>query len=332
MPSFWDLVTEYFQKKISSEKKTTLEAYKKEITDSHELHVVSSKEESHGYFLRNCCTVGFIDQLDFRWSKRGKIKASITFAISADSEAVSLPQSPFGGVYLEESLSSVGLEAFIQAFLEELKHRGIKTVRIIQPPKPYESNFDLINYLLFKAGFKQDSVLSHHFFLGKKKIKKLVKKGQSKYQSKARDLGIRFHIGSIQNFGFLQEIRIWNQSKGYESNFDDKRLISQVSEFPERYFLISLKKDGNPIAHTLGVKLFPDSFYYYLSAIHPKSTLKNAGEMCLFQLFQLAAEQNANFIDLGSSDTASGANHSLMFFKSRFSNDICNKISWVLNF
>lgn len=309
-----------------------MEAYKKEFTDSHELHVVSFTKESHGYFLRNCSTVGSIEQLDFRWSKKGKTKASITFAVSADSEAVSLPQSPFGGIYLEESLSSIGLEAFIQSFLEELKHRGIKTVRIIQPPKPYESKFDLINYLLFKAGFQQDSLLSHQFFIGKKKIKKLVKKEQSKFLSKARELGIRFQIGPIQNFGFLQEIRTWNQSKGYESNFDDKRLISQVSEFPERYFLISMIKDGNAVAHTLCVKLFPDSFYYYLSAIHPKSTLKNVGEMCLFQLFQLAADQNSNFIDLGSSDTGSGANHSLIYFKSRFSNDICNKISWILNF
>lgn len=309
-----------------------MEAYKKGTTDSHELQVVPLLGASYAYFLRNCTTAGFPEQLDFRWVKKEKIKASITFAISENSEAISLPQSPFGGIFIGENLSTAGLEAFIHAFLEDLKLRQISSVRIIQPPKLYESNVDLINYLLFKIGFVQDSVLSHQFYIGKKKIKKLIKKEQMKYQAKAREIGMTFQRGPIQNFGFLQEIKAWNQLKGYETLFDEKRLIGQVSDYPERYFLISAIKDGNALAHTLCVKLLPDSFYYYLSAIHPKSTFKNIGELCLFQLFQLAAEQNANFIDLGSSDTETGPNHSLMFFKSRFSNDISNKISWTLKF
>lgn len=308
-----------------------MEAYKKEITDFHELTVVPLTGESYSYFLRNCPTSGFSKQLDFRWVKKGKTKASITFAVSENHEAVSLPQSPFGGIFIDVSLSSAGLDLFIKAMLEELKRRHISSVRIIQPPKPYEPNFDLINYLLFKNGFVQESVLSHQFFIGKKKIKKLVKKEHLKFQTKARESGVKFQVGPIQNFGFLQEISAWNREKGFDTNFDEKRLITQVSEFPDRYFLISFIKDGNAVAHTLAVKLLPDSFYYFLSAIRPKCSLKNVGELCLFQLFQLAADQNSNFIDLGSSDTDAGANHTLMFFKSRFSNDISNKISWNLN-
>ncbi len=330
MPSCWDSGTKFFWKKISSETKTILEAYKKEIADLYELTVASSIGESYPYFLRNCPAGGFSRQLDFRWLKKGKAKASVTFAISENSEAVSLPQSPFGGIFVEAGLSSAGLEMFIKAVLEELRRSRISSVRIVQPPKPYEPNCDLINYLLFRNGFVQESVLSHQFFVGKKKIKKLVKKEHPKFQAKARDSGLKLQSGPIQNFGFLQEISAWNREKGFDINFDEKRLIAQVSEFPERYFLVSFLKDGNAVAHTLAVKLFPDSFYYFLSAIRPKCPLKNVGEQCLFQLFQLAADQNSNFIDLGSSDTDAGANHSLIFFKSRFSNDISNKISWSL--
>lgn len=332
MRYFWGSETVFFLKKITSETLIILETYKKEATDSHELQVVSAIGETNAYFLRNFGTVGYLQQLDFRWVKKGKTKASITFAISESAEAISLPQSPFGGIFISESLSSSGIESFIKSFLEELKHRQISVVRIIQPPKPYESNFDLINYLLFKLGFVQDSVLSHQFFLGKKKIKKFAKKEQQKYQVKAKEAGVKVQVGSILNFGFLQEIRTWNQVKGYETLFDEKRLIAQVSDYPERYFLISLIKEEKSIAHVLGVKLLGDSFYYYLSAIDPKCNLRNIGELCLFQLFQLAAEQNVNFIDLGSSDSEIGANHSLMFFKSRFSNDVSNKISWTLKF
>lgn len=296
----------------------------------HELTVVSSIGGAYPYFLRDCPTDGFAKQLDFRWEKKGKTKASITFAISDDFEAVSLPQSPFGGIFVEMSLSSSALELFIQAVVEELRRRHVRSVRIVQPPKPYEPNLDLINYLLFKNGFVQESMLSHQFFIGKKKIKKLVKKEQPKFQAKTREAGLKVQVGPIQNFGFLQDIRSWNREKGYEANFEDKRLIAQVADYPERYFLISVLKDGQAVAHTLAVKLLPDSLYYFLTAIQSKAALKGLGELCLFQLFQLASDQNSNFVDLGSSDTDSGANHGLIFFKSRFSNDISNKITWTL--
>jgi hypothetical protein len=307
-----------------------LEVYNKETAELHELMVVSSLEERNAYFLRNCHTIGYPDQLDFRWVKKGKTKASLTLAISKNREATSLPQSPFGGIWIEENLSSAALESFIRAVLEDLSHRAVSFVKIIQPPKPYESNLDLINYLLFKLGFGQESVLSHQFFIGKKKIKKLVHRESPKYTSKCKELGLKVQSGPIQSFGFLQDIKTWNQARGYDILFDDSRLISQVSDFPERYFLISLLKEGKAVAHTLGVKLLPDSIYYFLSAAQPGGTIKNLGEMCLFQLFQLASDQKLNFIDLGSSDSDSGANHSLIFFKSRFSNDISNKVTWTL--
>lgn len=308
-----------------------METFNKETAETHELKVNSSLGGSDAYFLRNCETIGFPEQLDFKWLKKGKTKASLTLAISKNFEAVSLPQSPFGGIWLEESLSSAALESFIKAVLDDLRHRGISFVRIVQPPKPYEPNLDLINYLLFKLGFKQESVLSHQFFIGKKKIKKLVQRENSKYTAKCKEFGLKVQAGSIQNFGFLQDIKTWNQARGYDILFDDNRLITQVSEYPERYFLISLLKEGKAIAHTLGVRLLPDSIYYFLSATLPKSSIKNLGEISLFQLFQLASDQKLNLIDLGSSDSDSGANHSLIFFKSRFSNDISNKVSWTLN-
>lgn len=306
-----------------------MKTYDKGIADTHELQVVSSMEERSSYFLRNCATMGYSTQLDFKWVKKGKTKASLTLAIS-DTKVVSLPMSPFGGIWIEEMLSSAALEDFIKAVLEDLKLRNVSFIRLSQPPKPYESNFDLINYLLFKLGFEQESLLSHQFFIGKKKIKKLVQKENSKHLAKTKELGLKIQTGPIQSFGFLQEIKTWNQSRGYDILFDDARLIAQVSDFPERYFLISITKDGKPIAYTLGVKLLPDSIYYFLSATLPKSSIKNLGELCLFQLFQLASDQKLNFIDLGSSDLESGANHSLIFFKSRFSNDISNKVIWTL--
>lgn len=316
---------------ITSETKTILEAYAKENTDDHELIVRPSSEVEQAYFLRNFETAGFLDQLEYCWVKKGRVKISLTLAISKNREAISLPQSPFGGIWIQESVSSAALEGFIRAVLDDLRLREVSLFQLSQPPKPYETNLDLINYILFKIGFVQESLLSHQFYIGKKKIKKLVQEEQSNYAAKSKEWGLKIQVGSIQNFGFLQDIRAWNQARGYLVPFDDARLIRQVSDYPERYFLISIFKENKALAHTLAVRLLPDSIYYYLAASLPKSPVKNLGEMCLFHLFQLASDQKLDFIDLGSSDSGLSANHKLIFFKSRFSNDISNKVTWTFN-
>ena len=303
-----------------------METYKKGTAENYELQVNSSGMHKHAYFLRVFSGPAFSEQLDFFWSKKGKPKASVTFAISGE-QAVSLPQAPFGGFWVEGNITSLALESFLRAVIVYLKQRGIKHLEVTQPPKPYESNSDLINYLLLKEGFVQEKVLSHHFFIGKKKIKKRVQEEQGRYLKSAKEDGLKIQVGAIQNFKFLDEIKFWNQSRGYRVLFEDTRLINQVSGYPDRYFLISILKEGKAIAHTLCSRLIPDSLYYFLSAIDPKSTVKNVGDLALFSLFQLAVEQKIEFIDLGSSETEAGVNHSLMFFKSRFSNEISNKVS-----
>lgn len=308
---------------------TILESFKKEINDSHELRVVSSLFEEKDYFLGNFPFDTCQDQLDFIWEKKHKPKALITFAITKTGEAISLPKSPFGGFWIFDSSSSASLEAFILAVTEEFNRRGVKSITISQAPKPYQQQADLINYLLAKCGFELEKVLSHHFFIGRKKIKKQAQKESTKLQSKGKNSGLKVSHSSISNFGFLKEIKSWNIQKGYEITIDENRIVQQVSQYPDRYFLITLAKNVEAIGYSLAVKLTNDSLYYFLSAINPKIPVKNGGELILNQLFLLAIEQKVDFIDLGSSDLEDSANHNLMFFKSRFANDITNKFTWV---
>ncbi|PZX47488.1 hypothetical protein [Algoriphagus chordae] len=300
-----------------------------EISESHKLRVISASKEAKDYFLSNFPTESYPELLDFIWEKKNKTKGIITFAISNSGEAVSLPKAPFGGFWIQKALSSAAIEGFILAMEKEMRDRDIQSISLCQSPKPYEPQFDLINYLLFKNGYEPAEVLSHHFFTGKKKIKKLVQKESSKHLSSSKNSGLKISHSSISNFGFMKEIRSWNFQKGYEVSIDENRIVQQVSDYPDRYFLITLSNKQKPIGYSLAVKLTTDSLYYFLSALDPKNPVKNGGELILQELFQLAVSQKVNIIDLGSSDLEGCANHSLMFFKSRFSNDICNKITWI---
>ncbi|MFL0685868.1 MAG: hypothetical protein ACJLTB_22120 [Algoriphagus aquaeductus] len=299
---------------------------------SAEFRVLSSFESGKPYFLWDFPGVDCVQELEYQWHKKGKLKAVVRVAIQKDGKAVSSPGLPFGGIWIFGSIHTDELTQFVDRFVLDLKNRGLSSLFLTQPPKPYEPFTDLIQSVLFKKGFVQTSVLSHQFFLGKKKIKEEAQNLKEKLKSQKNDLRLTSYRGQIMNFKFLQEIRNWNNERGYAFNLDEKRVIEQVSVFPERYFQISIFKNDHPIAHAMAVKLVPEGMYYFLSAISPSAKVPNCGDLILLNLFQLAAEQKSEFIDLGSSEIESGINHGLMFFKSRFSNDISNKVTWNLRF
>ncbi|WP_144604232.1 GNAT family protein [Algoriphagus algorifonticola] len=296
-------------------------------------HVTFQREavkiESKDYFLAGEVLADFLEAFDFTIYKKDKLKGWISFRITSDYHAISLPKAPMGGIWLERGLDSQVIEDFIAYVLEELKSFDVKQVKIIQAPKPYSEDADLINYLLYHSGFVQEKLQAHHFFCGTKRMKKFIQSESASFSKKLKNQKLELCISSIQNFNFLQEIVSWNKRRGYQVNLEESRLIQQVSSFPERYFLISLKNEGIAQAHSLAVKLSSNSMYYYLSAVDPNTKFKHLGDLLLWGLFQLAVDEKVEFIDLGSSETDSGANHSLMFFKAKFSNDVFNKIIWI---
>lgn len=299
---------------------------------SVEIQISEFAPVDHPYFLLNSGSASDTQQLTFRLLKKDKLKAIFYIAVQPNGEAVSLPNLPFGGVWIPSQIHSDELQFFVREILKELQLRNCLSVKIIQPPKPYEKYSELIGNVLFKEGFIPEVVHSHQFFLGKKRLKTEVKAFSDKNKKSLQSLELSVKKGPVQNFNFLNDIRYWNSQKGYLILFDEKRLIHQVSEFPERYFQIDLIQKGEAVAHALAVRLLPDSMYYYLSAIRPDSNISNGGDLLLQSLFQLAAEQKSEFIDLGSSEFNSGINSSLMFFKSRFSNDVSNKVTWTRRF
>ncbi|NVJ85145.1 MAG: GNAT family N-acetyltransferase [Algoriphagus sp.] len=300
------------------------------MPEKYQFAVEKSDSNPKDYFLSGLTPLSEGTYWDFCLYKKEKKKAWVTFFIDKNSkQAVSLPQLPFGGIWFQEKLHSEILAYFIEESIQFLQKQGIQKIEITQPPKPYQDNHDLIDYLLFKLGFVPHSLVAHQFFIGRKRIKKFLQKEEPKFYRRVKDGKLQVYSGPIQNFEFLNAIRAWNENRGYAVSLDESKLIGQVSEFPERYFLISLEKNGKVIAHTLAVKLTENSIYYFQSAIHPNSPINHAGEILLYYLFRLADELKVELIDLGSSDQPDSPNHSLMFFKSRFSNDISNKVTWV---
>ncbi len=293
-----------------------------------DLTVVSVEGQVQDYFLRSFFGENDGELLDFQVEKKGKKLISATF-FCKDTLAVSLPMAPFGGIWVTGELGQPEvLTGFIEDLMEYFREKKIRIVRLIQPPHIYEPLSDLIHSELFKSGFSVKSIQSHQFLTGKKGIRSFLKIQGEKWKSKLEAKKLELVSSPIGNFGFLRDIQEWNSEKGYELTWQEDRLIRQVSLFPERYFKISIIHRDQPQAHAVGVKLTSGVLYYFLSANKPDSPFKNLGELLLFGLIKLAKEEKVEAVDLGSSEVNGCINSNLMYFKSRFSNEISNKIIW----
>ncbi|WP_293010969.1 hypothetical protein [Mongoliibacter sp.] len=284
------------------------------------------------FFLSGLKTVDDAIYYQAQLLKKRNIKAEVQVALYPDGRAVSIPKAPFGGFWVYTEVNSEVIVSFLNAWIIFLKEKGAKEIILTQAPCVYMPYTDRVEYFLQKRGFELLHILNHQFYEGKKRMKSELKLLLSKYSRKVKTENLKVSIGKIQNFNFLNEIRLWNQARGYQITFDENQLLAQVSTFPERYFVISVMQEDTCIGHALAVKLTSNSLYYFLSAIDPATKIKLAGELIMVNLLKLAVEQKVAFLDLGSSEVKGEANHSLIYFKSKFSNSSRNKITWRLKF
>jgi hypothetical protein len=308
-----------------------LKALENDIFNLERFQIFESVQLAKDYFLANIPVIGlqYVDYIDL---KNSKVKISIALAITSDQYATSLPSAPFGGFWCDTDISPKSLDAFLVLVEQSLKSRGIKSITIVQPPKIYESQSDLVNYFLFKSGWALHNILSHQFFCGAKKIKNFLQSESPRIRKKMKSNSLFSSYNYISNFDFLKKMKDWNTQKGYEFNINEDLLVRQVSSYPDRYFLIKLQQGDQIVGYALAVKLTSNSIYYFLSAFDSAMNLTGGGEFLLLELFLLAKDQKVDFIDLGSSNVREGPNYNLMFFKSRFSNEISSKMTWYKEF
>ncbi len=307
-----------------------METYKNKVEENYGFILQDFDGNSHDYFLHNIKPDSAISYLHGLLLKKNQVKAEIFLSIGKNMEAHSLLDSPFGGFWTQDNLSAEAISFFINRLVGALAERGVVAFSVTQPPKVYCLQSDLLSYLLFSANFKLVKVMSHQVFCGKKKLKGFSDLLVNKYVKKLKKFGFNITTGKIQNFGFLQDISQWNQSRGYNSNITEVKLVKQVSSFPERYHLISIYQYGQAVGHVLAVKLTSDSLYYFLSGINPKNQHSLTGELMMTYLIKLAVDQKVAFLDFGTSDLGKEPNYNLMFFKSKYAHEYSNKFTWQI--
>ena len=301
---------------------------RKNINETYNLELKPVDQLSSDYFLQAFKPEESGAYFHLILKKKELERGEIFVFVNQERQGMSIPKSPFGGFWIHDSVSSEVIGQMIGFLSECMIEMNVVSLKITQAPNVYGSKSDLIGYLLFCQGFKLEKLLNHQILFGKKKIKNAFQQLFPKLIDKAKKQNFNAVVGNIQSFNFLEQMSQWKIQKGHLSNIDEKRLIQQVSSYPERYFVVSILQESKPVAHAVAVKLTSDSLYYFYSAINPKNQSKHTGELLMVYLLKLAMEQKVSFLDLGSSDLEGSPNHKLMFFKEKYADSWVNKCTW----
>ncbi|GGZ14365.1 hypothetical protein GCM10007049_02780 [Echinicola pacifica] len=302
------------------------------IAKNYEFIIQENPEIEHPYFLLDYQSGAGERYYMAKLSKKAKVKVMITFVIGEDKVAYSLPNAPFGGFWADKKVSTESLVSIMEELFRELKIMGVKTFKVNQSTILYEENSPLINYVMDSQGFALKKILLHHYMVDRKFIKGYVQAKAPKHKKKLKKLEYLTEVSGIKTFNFLKNIKKWRSQRGHDYKLSEERLIHQVAAYPERYHLVSVMQDAEPLAHALCVRLTPNSLYYFLPAIDPQRQQSYTGEALLFEVVRLGESLGVDFIDLGSSDLENQPNHNLIRFKNKYANQRVNKYNWEIEF
>jgi hypothetical protein len=276
------------------------------------------------YFL-----TGFAPQPLYKASlfKKGILRVYCYFHKTVEGKVISLPEVPFGGIWIIDHVNFELLQEWVAFILIEVSRLNCHSVTFIQPPAAYEPFADAIQYLFFKMGFILENTLNYQILAGKNAIQQYNDFSFGKKM--ATNPEVRVLTKPLTESKPLENIQHWNQCKGYRPTLSLDRLMIQMAKFPSRYHLISILQEEKAVAHTVAVQLTSSSLFYAYSGFDSQASLKNLGACMLEQLIVLGKDLQVDFIDLGSSDLGHRVNHSLVFFKSKFANSYQNKTVWT---
>ncbi len=237
--------------------------------------------------------------------------------IIRDTEAISLPESPFGSFELNETITINVLNDFVCFIFERLQKKHVNIIEISTFAQIYEQQASAkVNYVLSNNGFKILATDINHHIPIEGNFKDRIISMQLRKLKKCKKEGLIFKEEKLSKleelYCFILKCR---NARGQILSLDYRQLRNVINFSPERYKLFSVFKEGEILAATVAVIVNDEILYNF----YPASMLEfNALSPMVFLtegLFDYCCKNNYRILDLGTSSLAEKPNIGLINFK-----------------
>lgn len=273
-----------------------------------------------------------ITPISFRLNKSNNIIAALHFSL-IDNKAISLSQTPFGGLDFGSEASEHDLVYFLEQVLTELKARNITAVELQLPPSSYAPEMEAFqDAILKKLGFEiivaetnchievnpTTTFWSILHSSEKNKLNKCLKKG-----FEVREL-------DIENFDAVYDLILDNRkAKGFPMTMERIRLKKMISHFKE-YHLFGCFDGIELVACTVSIEVNESVLYNFYMAdsmfYRPYSPLVYLNEF----IYKWCIKHSFSQLDLGTASVGGVINEGLFSFKKNLGAKVSGKIRFGL--
>lgn len=262
------------------------------------------------FVIRNGC-----DNLICYAIKKGeKLVAYIYFEI-IDNKAISLPQSPFGGIVIMDKIDTNLIGEFVAFIMATLKNLKIKEIEIRLSPDCY--GIMSLENTFRKQGFKKlYSEVNQHLEIGKESF-------HSKLNADKR-----YRLNSCYKASFKSRLLKDDElhdayliieenlaKKGFPLTLNWDNIEISLHLFPDKYIAFGTIDKGKLIATTMVVKVSQNILYNFYHGYHEEYSKYSPLIATINSEYEYAATHGYKIIDMGISSVKGELNTGLFHFK-----------------
>jgi hypothetical protein len=232
--------------------------------------------------------------------------------------AISLPNAPYGGLQVNESVPSQEIIPWLEWVKKTLYGMGIKKIRNRCKPDFLMSSFEKrIMAKLEKVGFKESFSDSNQFLSIKGPLQQRLHAMELRKLSQCRKLGYKLVEESP---ALLEEVYYFIAQARANRNIPLSITYDQMQQFfmayPEKYRIMSIfDKKNLRLATCIVVNPEPDTLYYFLPATAISALPKSPMVLLIAELYHYCQSRSIRFLDLGLSSVEGHVQQGLFDFK-----------------
>ncbi len=265
---------------------------------------------------------------------RKRVEAKVHFLIDKNI-AFSPYRSLFGSYEFNPVLSLNLLRDFVQYSLEELYKRSVVTIKLIHHAQCYyPEKSDKIHQALLTNQFRISlQAINHHIRITDTPLVKRMHLMEKRRLIKCQKSGLRFSIdlpSEMDNiYAFIKKCRMEND---LEISIEKEKLKAYLEQFPQNYWLISVRSGEEILAATVAIKVNRKIVYNFLPASLRQYNDLSPMVMLIDGLYQHLSHHQYELLDLGISTLHNGIHQkSLIQFKERMGAEPSWKNSYEIN-
>jgi hypothetical protein len=260
----------------------------------------------------------------------GKSLASIVFEV-VDQEAISLPQSPFGGVITGEPINEelmISLLTIVKKFFQNKQQK----IHITTYPDSYKAPNNRINTVFITLGFQTScSNINQHIVIDQDKLSTKMNNSRIKQLNLCIDSGYQFKKLKPsfleQSYGLIEECL---KVKGYPLTMSLNNLKEMFNTFPDRYLIFGVFEKNIIIATAISVNVNDKILYNFYHGDNLNNRQHSPMTLLISGIYAYCQQENFEVLDLGISTDQGVLNEGLFYFKRSCGAVSSDKISYEL--